>query len=61
MTTTTTFKLPSSPLVSAPYWFGSRIQEQKVVYGPNIKGVSWCPTKAPAELLTTDKTSGPFY
>lgn len=55
----TTFKLPSFPVVSAPYWVGSRLQKQKT--GPDFQGVSMSPfpRKAAAELLTTDKTSGP--
>lgn len=32
-------------LASAPHGVRSRLQEQKEVYGPSIKSVSWCPHK----------------
>lgn len=58
----TTVIVSSSPLMSAPYWVGYRLQEQKVVYGPDFQGISWWPSsrKTAAELLTTDKTFGPL-
>lgn len=35
----------SASLQSAPSLVGTDLQEQKVVYGANTKGVSWCPYK----------------
>lgn len=35
----------SASLQSAPSQVGTHLQEQKVVYGANTKGVSWCPYK----------------
>lgn len=58
----TIFKIPSSPVVSAPYWVGSRLQEQKAFCGPDFQGISMAPfpRKVAAEPLTIDKISGPL-